>query len=170
MNNISIESRNNEIHLKLSQTKKSNLAIRFLGGLALCICLIPILLILILEVKVSFVTFLIIFVSCLVSAYLGKLYFWNKYGVENFFISKEKIKIICDYKLFKDTIGEYEFENIETLLYQDNKLIYAELKAKELCKNKYSRIVFKVDEQYIESINELPVSKILDIAKRLRQL
>ncbi len=170
MNNIFIKRNQNELHLKLSQAKKSNLAIRLTGGLALGIFLIPILLIPILEVQLTLGTFLVIALNWVVAGYLGRLYLWNKYGVENFFITKKKIKIVCDYKLFKDTIGEYEFENIEVLFFQDKKLMYAEPTPQKTYRSKYSCIVFKVDEEYIKSVNKLPILNILDIAKRLRQL
>lgn len=119
---------------------------------------LPIVIIIILSIEVSFGAVLVCLVAWLISGYLFRLFLWNKYGKEVFLVSRCRLDRYNDYKLYKDNQDSYEFSRIDVLYFLKNTgfSIYD-----------LSVIGFDLDGEIIISHKEIPITDIVDIALKI---
>jgi len=154
--------------LNLSQSIS---AVYFIGISGLIIFLLPIVIIFILSMKVSFGTFIIFLLSWIIAGYFFRLYLWNKYGREVVLIKQNNLERYYDYKLFKDNRESYDFSKIEILYFIENTgfVINDEgLSHYSKLINELSVIGFDLDGKIITSFKEIPISDIVDISQKWR--
>lgn len=155
----------NGMQLEIYGKKAPTLILSFLISFAFAIFLVPILILcylLHIGEGIPFAIILTWIIAWLVSGYLTKLYLWNKYGKEVFIVKDNLFRHYYDYHLFKDNHIMYQFKKLQyTLIKRTN----GKDKSPKHIKNGESHIVaFKVDKQFVNSYNTLPMSIINQIA------
>lgn len=173
MTHYKIEKQGDKICLTILNCGQSGCATYFIGITGLFIFLLPILIIIILSIEVSFGTVLVCLVAWLIAGYLFRLFLWNKYGKEVFLINRSKLERYNDYKLYKDNQDSYEFSKIDVLYFLKNTgfSIY-ELKQSHhySINNELSVIGFDLDGEIIISHKEILISDIVDIALEIEYI
>lgn len=156
----------NGMQLEIYGKKAPTLILSFLISFAFAIFLVPILILcylLHIGEGIPFATILTWIIAWLVSGYLTKLYLWNKYGKEVFIVKDNLFRHYYDYHLFKDNHIMYQFKKIA--IYVNKKGQMEKISPQKHIKNGESHIVaFKVDKQFVNSYNTLPMSIINQIA------
>ncbi|MBF0575565.1 hypothetical protein [Dysgonomonas sp. GY617] len=173
MTEYKIENQGDKICLTILNCGQSGCATYFIGITGLFIFLLPIVIIIILSIEVSFGTMLVCLVAWLIFGYLFRLFLWNKYGKEVFLVSRGRLDRYNDYKLYKDNQNSYEFSKIDVLYFLKNTgfSIYdlRDLDS-DLIFNSLSIIGFDLDGEIIISHKEIAITDIVDIALKIEYI
>lgn len=170
MTEYKIENQGDKICLTILNCGQSGCATYFIGITGLFIFFLPIVIIIILSIEVSFGAVLVCLVAWLISGYLFRLFLWNKYGKEVFLVSRCRLDRYNDYKLYKDNQDSYEFSRIDVLYFLKNtgfSIYDLRNSGHKLKMNDLSVIGFDLDGEIIISHKEIPITDIVDIALKI---
>lgn len=168
-----LEISNDSISLKLANEKKMGCSLFFILGSGCIMFLFPILGMLFLissNEQISFGTILVLILAWLISGYFMRLYLWNKYGKEVFFIRENSFITFNDYHYFRDNEKEITYSQIEIYCVHKNEAYLIdefENIRPDIDINEYSVIIFKFDEEKIISHKRIPIIEIIEVAKQI---
>lgn len=162
----------NNIELSICVNKSNNFVLIGILCMAITIFLALIVSFALLGIKggegVSFGFIISCIVGFLCSGYLVRLYLWNKYGREVFIINKNEFVMYYDYKLFKDSYRKLYFNSIQVYFEYNGVLMNI---SKGICCSRDAKcnsiIYFKLDDEEITSIGEIPIEVIINIGNQL---
>jgi hypothetical protein len=163
-----IEQSNSSFCLKITNIEHSVCGLAFAGGIGLLMFLLPIAVTIFIMKGLSLGGTVSWLFAWIISGYFLKLYLWNKHGEEVFIIKNNKLEAYNNYKYFKENHRYYQFTELCITFFVGTEAFFANENVKFFNKNELSKIGFQLDEEVITSHRELPISKIMEIAKQIK--
>lgn len=153
-----------EINISVEETTKSAfIFFVFIGSIIALIPVVAFIISLIDKINLGFGFLLSIIIAALVSFYLYRMAFWNKYGIEKYTIEKESVVFTADYKIFKDNVMKFEGKGIKVGFFDEKQ---------NREKNQFTaKLIFELNEKQMQSTIDLSIEVlekfIPEIEKRL---
>lgn len=169
MNNYKTEIINDKFYLRIFKTKKNGCSIYFIGLLSLFMFFTPILIILFVGKGVTLGAFIVSLIGWFISIYFARLYLWNKFGEEVLIISKNSIERYYSYKFFNDNRSFHYFKKMQIVFFIEGSIAYVDRIDSKYFENSIqsSVIGFDLDRKIITSHNDLLISEIITIRKKI---
>ena len=147
-----------EVDIYMEKTKKSAFIFFVtVGTIILSMPFVIFILSLVEKFDLGFGFIFSILVAALVSFYLFRMAFWNMYGVEKYYITKDSVTFIADYRIFKDTVMTIEGVEIIVGYFDERNSSDENLTT--------AKLIFSTDKNQIQSTIDLSIDDIYKIIK-----
>lgn len=170
MNDYKLEKSNESICLKIINIQSSGCALFFIGGVALLMFLLPIVVTIFIMKGLSLGGTASWLFAWIISGYFIKLYLWNKLGEEVFIIKNNELEVYNNYKYFKENHRHYQFTELYITFFVGTEAFFANKKIENINRSQLSKIGFQLEKEVITSHGELPISKIMEIEKQIKTI
>jgi hypothetical protein len=169
MNYYKLKQSDDSFCLKIVSTERGGCALAFIGGVGVVMLLLPIVVTIFVMKGLSLGGSISWLFAWLISGFFIKLYLWNKYGEEIFVIKNNELEVYNDYKFYKENHRYYQFSEFDIIFFVGAEAFFANKKMKDdINKEQLSEIGFQLDKEVVSSHKELPISQIIEIAKRIK--
>ncbi|MDU1903777.1 MAG: hypothetical protein E6772_03255 [Dysgonomonas sp.] len=167
MNNYKIYNNEDSIFLEIFTSHRHRASLVFVTGIATTMLLIPILIVFFVIKELSIGVIISWILAWSISGFFVKLYLWNKYGKEVFVMNNNYLKVYNDYKYFKENYRCYQFTKLNITFFVGTEAFFAKEEVKNIDIHQLSEIGFQLDKDVVISHKELPILKIIEIAKQI---